>query len=79
MLAKLPARIDRLMTIVDKRENMSDETKTKIVDFHNMFVDFVNDLLDDELRQQKAEGKEFLSDQEIDDLIDKIYKEEGLR
>jgi len=29
-----------------------------------------------ELRRQKKAGKEFLSDQEVDDLVDKIIKEE---
>ena len=32
--------------------------------------------LDRELKRQKKAGKQFISDEEVDDLIDKIIKEE---
>ncbi len=34
--------------------------------------------IDKELKRQKDDGKEFISDSEVDDLVDRIKREEGI-
>lgn len=39
---------------------------------------FLEESIDIVLSNQKKRGKEFLSNDEIDNLVDRIYKEEGI-
>jgi predicted ATP-binding protein involved in virulence len=51
--------------------------KSQIIDTSDCFIQSkIRQRVDEELKRQKKEGKEFLSDAEIDTLIDKIIQEE---
>lgn len=48
----------------------------KLIKDKPKLAEIVQEGLTRELRRQKEAGKEFLSDKEVDDLVDKIIKEE---
>jgi len=74
-LDSINKRITSLKYIYSKRGKIDKETKQNIIDIYELTLDIFNIESDKELKQQKKEGKEFLSDNEIDKIInDEIKK-----
>lgn len=68
-------RIKKISTMIKNKENIDEETKGNVIELYdsvNMIYDFE---MSKELNDQKKNGKEFLSDDEVDNLIIKIIKE----
>ena len=74
ILKELDTIIKRAKSLKKVPEDIDDVALEKI----NSSRFFLEDTFDVVLSNQKKRGKEFLSDDEIDNLIDKIKKEEGL-
>lgn len=67
-------RIERyaksLYRIVDNSKSLDNETKQNILDLMEMSKNIFDMEVNKELKNQKENGKEFLSDEDIDDLFD---------
>ena len=73
----LTRRYESMLKIL--HENESDLDDDVIINNISKSVELVNDCYTTILKLQKKRGKEFLSDDDIDSLIDKIYQEEGIQ
>lgn len=68
-------RIKKISTMIKNKENIDEETKGNVIELYdsvNMIYDFE---MSKELNEQKKNGKKFLSDDDVDNLIIKIIKE----
>ena len=71
-LNTIAKRVETLKRVIDDLD-LSGKEKIDSARF------FLEECIDIVLSNQKKRGKEFLSNDEIDNLIDKIYKEEGIK
>lgn len=61
-----------LVKMIEKSEYLDDQTKQSILEFKEKSRQIFNQEMDKELKRQKEDGKEFLSDGDIDDLLKEI-------
>lgn len=66
--------LNALLKICKRNKTIDSETKENIIDMYETVRDIVSSELSKELKKQKIEGKEFLSVDEIDELVDNIIK-----
>ena len=76
-LKRIENYVSTLHNMIDKSQYLDDETKQNILELKETSHQIYNQEMDKELKRQKKDGKEFLSDSDVDDLIDKIKREEG--
>ena len=76
-LKRIENYVSTLHNMIDKSRYLDDETKQNILELKETSHQIYNQEMDKELKRQKKDGKEFLSDSDVDDLIDKIKREEG--
>jgi len=74
-LGRISKLIATLTRAFDKESELSNETKKKILILQDMISDVYDMEMKKIINKQKEEGKEFLSNKEIDNLIDSIKKE----
>ena len=70
-------RINSLLKNCQKRKVMDMETKQRIIEMCNLVQSTVSKEMTKELKKQKKEGKEFLSDKEIDKIVDDAIADNG--
>lgn len=75
-LKRIESYVSKLHNMIDKSQYLDDETKQNILELKETSHQIYNQEMDKELERQKKDGKEFLSDSDVDDLIDKIKREE---
>ena len=76
-LKRIENHVSTLHNMIEKSQYLDDETKQNILELKETSHQIYNQEMDKELERQKKDGKEFLSDNDVDDLIDKIKREEG--
>ena len=64
--------------MIEKSQYLDDETKQNILGLRETSHQIYNQEMDKELKRQKKDGKEFLSDSDVDDLVDNIKHEDGV-
>jgi predicted RNA-binding protein with EMAP domain len=74
-LEKISHRINSLISSYSKRENMDNETRKSIKKINKIIMPILNSEIDRELIKQKADGKIFLSNEDVDELFELIGKE----
>ena len=75
-LERSKLQINRLINVLDSLEHLDNQTKKNILLLSEK-VTGISDLeMDKELKRQKESGKKFLSDEDIDNIIDKVKREE---
>jgi hypothetical protein len=74
-LERIGHRINSLLSSYSKREKMDNETRKNIKKISKIIKPILNSEVDRELTKQKAEGKIFLSKEDVDELIELIEKE----
>lgn len=67
-----------LHNIIDKSQYLDDETKQNILELREISHHIYNQEMHKELKRQKDNGKKFLSDRDVDDIVDRIKREEGI-
>lgn len=76
---KQKQKLERLIkfstTLLKILDDLDDECDSNI----DQSLKLIDKCLDIALQNQKNRGKEFLSDSEIDNIVDKVYKEEGVK
>ena len=77
-LENISKLIITLTRTFSKEESLDNETKKNILILQDMVKDIYETEMGRAITKQKENGKEFLSNKEIDDLIDKIKNEEGV-
>lgn len=78
-LNRMKEMADRLIRLYDKpNKKLTKKAKKSIIDSFEKLKNITNIELDKELAKQKKKGKAFISHTEIDNLISKFLKEEGL-
>ncbi len=70
---------DRLIRLFEKRKNMDNGSKQNIILIKETVSNIYSQELAKELTKQKKEGKQFLSDDDVDRIVDDILREEGLK
>jgi len=75
-LKRIENYVSILHNMIEKSQYLDDETKQNILGLRETSHQIYNQEMDKELKRQKKDGKEFLSDSDVDDLIDKIKREE---
>lgn len=74
-LKSIKKRLKTLVKVYSKRKKMDNETKQNIIILHDISTEIFNTEMDKELKKQKKEGKEFLSDDDVDNLIESVKTE----
>lgn len=69
-LKRIENYVSILHNMIDKSQYLDDETKQNILELKETSHQIYNQEMDKELKRQKKDGKEFLSDSDVDDLID---------
>ena len=77
-LEDVSRRLAGIITIMRNRDVMDADTVKNIGRFEKSYRNFANIELYKKKKKKKAEGKKFLTDDEIDKLVDKIIKEEQI-
>lgn len=67
----------KLHNVIDKSKYLDDETKQNILKLRKKLSQIYNEEIDKEIKRQKEDGKEFLSDSDVDDLVDRIKQEKN--
>jgi len=75
-LKRIEKYVSTLYNMIDKSPYLDDETKQNIFDLMETSNNIYNQEMDKELKRQKEDGKEFLSDSDVDDIFDRIKREE---
>jgi hypothetical protein len=69
-------RTKQLYRLVSDLNEIDNDTKKNIRNLYDLINSVHDEEFSKELKKQKANGKEFLSDSEIDDLVNKIVEED---
>ena len=77
-LNRMKKSLDSLILIYSKRKKLDIETKKNIFSMYFSFHEIQDIEINKELSKQHSEGKEFLSADEIDEIVEKVKKENGL-
>ena len=77
-LENISKLISTLTRVFSEEETLDNDSKKKILILKDMVSDIYSTEMDKTIAKQKKNGKEFLSNKEIDDLIDKIKNEEEI-
>ena len=65
-----------LYDVIEKSNHLDNETKQNIINLKENVYNICDQEITKELKQQKKDGKEFLSSDDIDNIINEIIKEE---
>jgi DNA-binding FrmR family transcriptional regulator len=76
-LKRIEKYVSTLHNMIDKSQYLDDETKQNILELRETSHHIYNQEMDKELKRQKEDGKRFLSDSDVDDIVDRIKREEG--
>ena len=76
-LKRIQKSIGTLISVSSERLVMDIETHSNINGLYSMVMDVLHYELDKELSKQKSEGKEFISADDVDKMINEILKEEN--
>ena len=76
-LDRISKMISTLADVYTSRKNMDNKSLKIVNGLYNTIQDIYTQEMKNELTKQKKEGKQFLTDKEIDDLVEKILKEEN--
>lgn len=78
-IASVKTRSSNLESNIRKNKNLIDDViKSEILDLEKNFMDSYDRIMNNILDRQKKSGKEFLSDNEIDDLVDNLINKSHL-
>ena len=69
--------VSSLRKTISNSKYLDDDTKENILSLQETIKEIYNSEMNKELKRQKENGKEFLTDDEIDELVDKIIKNEN--
>lgn len=76
-LKRIEKYVSTLHHMIDKSQYLDDETKQNVLELRETSHHIYNQEMDKEVKRQKEDGKEFLSDSDVDDIVDRIKREEG--
>jgi hypothetical protein len=71
-LNRIKYYIDRMLKLCNHPRQLDDETKQNIIDMSDFVIGIINDEFDKELKKQKKEGKQFLSNEDIDQIFKNV-------
>jgi len=74
-LESIKRRCDYLLRIIDDMGDVPKEVKVDVLEMKDFSKSALDFLLGQELMRQKEMGKEFLSDEEIDKIVNNIKKD----
>lgn len=74
-LNRIKHYIDGMIRLCNHPRKLDNDTKQKIIDMTDFVTGIVGNEFDKELKKQKKEGKQFLSDEDIDQIFKNIELE----